>query len=112
MIANGMNGMRVAIVGAGISGLTVAAALTRAGIECQVFEQAPELGEVGAGIQISPNASRILHRLGLERSLGTVAVRPEALEMRRWNDNAVLMRNVLGDACTAMYEAPYYSVHR
>jgi salicylate hydroxylase len=106
------NDMRVAIVGAGISGLTVAAALNRVGIDCQVFEHAPELGEVGAGIQISPNASRILHRLGLESRLGEVAVRPEALEMRRWNDNAVLMRNVLGEACASMYQAPYYSVHR
>jgi salicylate hydroxylase len=104
--------MSVAVVGAGISGLTVAAALIRAGIDCQVYEQAPELGEVGAGIQISPNASRILHRLGLQRRLRSVAVRPEALEMRRWDDNAVLMRNVLGEACASMYEAPYYSVHR
>lgn len=106
------NSLRVAIVGAGISGLTTALALIRAGIDCEVYEQTSQLGEVGAGIQISPNASRILHRLGLERRLGAVAVRPHALEMRRWDDNGVLMRNVLGDACAQMYAAPYYTVHR
>lgn len=106
------NSLRVAIVGAGISGLTTAAALLRAGIDCEVYEQAPRLGEAGAGIQISPNASRILHRLGIGSRLDAVAVRPEALEMRRWDDNGVLMRNVLGDACARMYDAPYYAVHR
>jgi salicylate hydroxylase len=104
--------MRVAVVGAGIAGLTVAAALSRAGIRAEVFEQADELGEVGAGIQISPNATRLLHRLGLTETLRTVAVRPKALEMRRWDDGRNLMRTTLGDQCEEMFGAPYYTVHR
>src|SRR5262245_35122809 len=55
---------QVAIIGGGIGGLTAAASLLRTGFEVQVYEQARSLGEVGAGINIGPNASRILHRLG------------------------------------------------
>jgi salicylate hydroxylase len=103
--------MRVAVTGAGIAGLTVAAALTRARVPCAVFEQAPELGEVGAGIQLAPNAARLLHRLGLGPYLGRAAVRPVALEMRRWDDGRVLRRTELRD-CAARFGAPYYAVHR
>lgn len=106
------HGIRVVVVGAGIAGLTAAAALARAGIGCRVVEQATELTEIGAGIQLAPNASLLLHRLGLARHLDRVAVRPEAIEMRRWNDNSVLMRNPLGAECELLYRAPYYAVHR
>lgn len=58
-------GLTAAVVGGGIGGLAAAAALTRAGIEASVYEQAPELGEVGAGVLIGPNSVRLLHRLGL-----------------------------------------------
>jgi salicylate hydroxylase len=101
----------VAIVGAGIAGLTVAALLRRAGIQCHVFEQSPVLAEVGAGIQLSPNASRVLHQLGLAGHLREVAVQPAAIEMRRWNDDALLMRTELRE-CAEMFGAPYYTVHR
>lgn len=104
--------MQVSIVGAGLSGLTLAAALTADGIECQVFEQAPALGEVGAGIQIAPNASRLLHRLGLQARLRAVAVRPAAIEMRRWDDNQLLARTALGAQCEELFGAPYYTMHR
>src|SRR5438477_3214450 len=57
--------LSVAVVGGGIGGLAAAVSLLRAGVDVQVFEQAPALVEVGAGIQISPNASRLLHRWGL-----------------------------------------------
>lgn len=104
--------IEVAVVGAGIAGLTLAAALTRAGLRCRVYERTRQLGEVGAGIQLSPNATRLLLRLGLGPFLAGVAVRPAALEMRRWDTNDVLMRTALGAACEEMYGAPYYSVHR
>jgi 2-polyprenyl-6-methoxyphenol hydroxylase-like FAD-dependent oxidoreductase len=61
--------MRIIVIGAGIGGLAAALTLGRCGFEVQVFEQASELREVGAGVQISPNATRILHRLGLEEPL-------------------------------------------
>jgi salicylate hydroxylase len=104
--------VRVAIVGAGIGGLAAALLLRRAGIDAVVFEQAKALQNVGAGIQISPNASRILHRLGLAEPLGRVAVRPEAVVMRRWDDGAELWRHPLGTACLSAYGAPYYHLHR
>lgn len=103
---------RVAVVGAGIGGLAVAAALRRQGIDCEIFEQAAQLGEVGAGIQVAPNAAMLLHRLGMAERLEQVAVRPGATEMRRWDDNRLITSITLGNACSRRYGAPYYTVHR
>jgi salicylate hydroxylase len=104
--------MRVAVSGAGIAGLTVAAALKGPQTDCHVFEQAGQFKNVGAGIQLAPNASRVLHQLGLGPFLDRVAVRPEAMEMRRWSDGRVLRRTELGRRCTQMFGAPYYALHR
>ncbi|HEY2442105.1 MAG TPA: FAD-dependent monooxygenase [Streptosporangiaceae bacterium] len=102
----------VAIVGAGIAGLTLAAALDRQGLPCTVFEQAAEPAGTGAGVQIAPNASRLLHRLGLARRLREVAVRPVATEFRRWSDGRLIARTTLGAECERLYGAPYYTIHR
>jgi salicylate hydroxylase len=102
----------VAIVGAGIAGLAFAAALHRAGIDFDLYEQAERLSEVGAGVQLAPNATRLLHRLGLEDRLRAVATAPTAIEMRRWDDSALLQRTPLGDLCRRRFGAPYYTVHR
>jgi salicylate hydroxylase len=102
--------MNVAVVGGGIAGLTAAAALTRAGVACTVFEQASRLGDAGAGIQLAPNATRLLRRLGAR--LADVAVRPEAVELRRWDSGELIARTELGAACEASYGAPYYTLHR
>jgi 2-polyprenyl-6-methoxyphenol hydroxylase-like FAD-dependent oxidoreductase len=107
-----VDGIRVAVVGAGIAGLSAAAFLARAGIACTVYEQAPELREVGAGIQLSPNGSRLLHRIGLAGHLSRVGVRPAAIELRRWRDDATIARTELGPRCVAEYGAPYYTLHR
>lgn len=104
--------VRIAVIGAGIAGLTLALALARNGLRCQVFEQARLLREVGAGVQLAPNATRLLHRLGLEDRLRDTAVRPRAIEMRRWEDNSVLRRIPLGAQCEQRFGAPYYTVHR
>ncbi|GAA1881051.1 FAD-dependent monooxygenase [Asanoa iriomotensis] len=104
--------LRVAVVGAGIAGLVLAAALRRAGIDCHVYEQAPHLTEVGAGVQLAPNATRLLHRLGLRDRLRAVAVAPGAIEMRRFDDATLLQRTPLGDVCHRRFGAPYYTVHR
>jgi salicylate hydroxylase len=104
--------IRVAVAGAGIAGLAFAAALHRAGIDCHVYEQAEELAEVGAGVQVAPNATRLLHRLGLPDLLRSVAVAPEAIEMRRWDDGRLLQRTELGSLCHNRFGAPYYTVHR
>jgi len=104
--------MRIIVIGAGIGGLAAALTLTRSGFEVQVFEQASELREVGAGVQISPNASRILNRLGLEEPLRRFGVRPRAIVIRRWDDGRVLARQPLADACERNFGAPYYNFHR
>jgi salicylate hydroxylase len=104
--------MRVIVIGAGIGGLTTALTLRRAGLEAEVYEQAQELREVGAGIQISPNASRILIRLGLGESLARDGVRPVAGQFLRWDDGRVLSRAALAEECERAFGAPYYHFHR
>src|ERR1700678_3434735 len=75
----------VAIVGAGIGGLAAALALTRRGIDVDVYEQAPQLHELGAGVQVSSNGTRVLHALGLKEALEAVQVLPSGKAIRLWN---------------------------
>ena len=89
--------MRIAIVGAGLGGLAAAIALERDGHDVTVFEQASELGEIGAGIQLSPNATRVLASFGLLDAVGEVAVRPVTGDLRRWQDGSPLVSQPLGD---------------
>jgi salicylate hydroxylase len=100
------------VVGAGIGGLTAALALRAAGLEVAVYEQADELREVGAGIQLAPNATRLLHRLGMAEALARVGVRPDAIEHKRWQDGRVLLRQPLGQTCEQTFGAPYYHLYR
>jgi salicylate hydroxylase len=86
----------VAIIGGGIGGLTAAVSLLQAGFDVQVYEQARWLSEVGAGINIGPNASRLLIRLGLGDELAKVAFRSPAHHQRRWNDGRTLAFTPLG----------------
>src|SRR5579863_5553904 len=104
--------MRIIVIGGGIGGLASALTLERAGFEVQVFEQASELREVGAGVQLSPNATRVLLRLGLEAPLRRIGVRPLASVIRRWDDGRVIARQLLGDTCERNFGAPYYHLHR
>jgi salicylate hydroxylase len=102
----------IIVIGAGIGGLTAALTLRRCGFEVNVFEQAAELREVGAGVQISPNATRILNRLGLEQPLRRFGVQPHATIIRRWDDGRVIARQPLGEACERDFGGPYYHFHR
>jgi salicylate hydroxylase len=104
--------IRIAVVGAGIAGLTLAAALARAGLHCDVFEQTRLIGDVGAGVQVAPNAAVLLHRLGLGERLREVAVQPHAIDLRRWEDNSILRRTPLGRECERLFGAPYHTVLR
>lgn len=104
--------LSVAVVGGGIGGLAAALSLRHAGFDVHVYEQAAALGEIGAGIQISPNASRILHRLGLAEALAARGVRPVASHQRRWDDGRTLQRAPLGDTVMQAFGAPYYHFHR
>ncbi len=103
---------RVAVLGAGIGGLTAAITLASKGIEVDIYEQAPELREVGVGLHLGSNGSRILHRLGLGERLDEMGVRPAALEVRKWIDGQVLTRQPMGEEWAAEFGAPYYTVHR
>ena len=102
----------VAVIGGGIGGLAAALSLLRAGLDVHVYEQAREMREVGAGIQISPNASRILNRLGLAEKLAKASVQPLTLRQRRWDDGRTLSCAALGATVEAACGAPYYQVHR
>ena len=101
-----------AIIGGGLGGLTAALSLRRSGVDVHVYEQASVLSEVGAGIQVSPNASRVLHGLGLAEELAKLGVAPLAVHQRRWDDGHTLLRTPLGETVEAAFGAPYYQMHR
>jgi salicylate hydroxylase len=101
------------VVGGGIGGLAAAAFLRRAGLAATVYEQAPVLGELGAGLVVAPNAARLLRRLpsaaGLERA-GVVL--EAAWEFRRWEDGSVLFAQQVGEECTRRYGEHIWTMHR
>ncbi|WP_326770533.1 FAD-dependent monooxygenase (plasmid) [Streptomyces sp. NBC_01591] len=104
--------MRIAIVGAGLGGLTAAAALHHRGLDVQVYERGEELREQGVGMHLGPNGTRLLQRLGLGPELERCAVRPEALEVRAFHNGATVARQEMGEAWQERFRAPYYTVHR
>lgn len=100
------------IAGAGIGGLAAALFLARAGWRVTLAERESELQEVGAGLQLAPNASRLLAELGILADLDDIAVEPVSLVMRRGADGAELCRCRLGTEAAARYGAPFLVVHR
>src|SRR5213593_1228175 len=104
--------LRIAVVGAGLGGLTAAVALRQAGFDVDVYEQAPALTEVGGGINLGPNAARVLYRLGLGAALDREAVRPLSTHQRRWQDGRTLQQAPLNPRCEQLYGAPHLTVHR
>ena len=108
-----MRRVRIAIVGGGLGGLAAALFLRHAGLDATVYEQAPELREVGAGIVVSPNMVRPLSQLGLADKLREFAVRLEAAwEFRRWQDGRVLFVQPMGEQCERLYGVHCYVAHR
>jgi salicylate hydroxylase len=102
----------VTIVGGGLGGLTAALALRQRGLRVTVLEQAAQLGEVGAGIQTAPNASRVLMGLGLRPRLEAIRTEPLDQVRRRWQDGSVIGLTPLGEFCKREYNAPYWHYHR
>ena len=104
--------LRILIAGAGIGGLTAALSLLKRGYDVQVCEQASELREVGAGLQLSPNGLRALYQLGLGEALQALASEPEGKEIRLWNTGQAWKLFDLGKTSVADYGYPYFMVYR
>src|SRR5690606_11234519 len=102
----------IVVVGAGIGGLTAALGLLRRGFDVDVYEQAKELGEVGAGVQISPNAHRALHALGVLEDLQEISCVAEGKEIRLWNTGQTWKLFDLGTVSVERYGFPYLTVYR
>ncbi|RYE79061.1 MAG: monooxygenase [Oxalobacteraceae bacterium] len=103
---------RILIAGAGIGGLTAALSLLRRGYDVQVCEQAAELREVGAGLQLSPNGLRALYQLGLGDALAALASEPEGKEIRLWSTGQTWKLFDLGKTSVADYGYPYFMIYR
>lgn len=104
--------MRVAVAGAGIAGLTSAIALAARGFKVDVYERAARLEEIGAGIQLSPNATSVLEQLGVMAELRERVSEPETLAIRDALTGTLLSRLPLGRSCRERYGAPYVTLHR
>jgi len=102
---------KVLIVGGGIAGLASGLALARARAEVRVLERAPELTEVGAGVQLGPNVTRILNAWGLSPAIEKVAAYPVSLKARSATSGDVLASLPLSDMATR-YGSPYITIHR
>ncbi|MGZ5826442.1 MAG: FAD-dependent monooxygenase [Croceibacterium sp.] len=108
-----MNASRnVVVIGGGIGGLTAALALLRRGIDVQVYDQSNQLKEIGAGIQISSNGSRVLFALGLEAALNEVQVRPERRVLRHWSTGETWNWFDLGNKSIERFGTPHLMLHR
>lgn len=103
---------KVLIAGAGLGGLAAAACLLKRGHDVHVYEQAPVLGEVGAGVQQSANSVKVLYDLGLQKELDTWGVRPETYEYRRYDTGELLHSMPFAGQHLEQFGAPYYHLHR
>ena len=104
--------MNICIVGAGLGGLSAALALLQKGFRVTVLEQAAALGEIGAGVQLGPNAVGVLYRLGLQTALEQVTCETLGKRVRLWNTGQTWPLFDLGTVSREMYGYPYLTVHR
>jgi salicylate hydroxylase len=104
--------LNIAIAGAGIAGLTASLCLAKHGFPSTVFEHADSFHEIGAGIQLSPNAMQVLSRIGLDGQVGAQAIEPEAVDIRDGPSGTILTSIPLRRECRQRYGAPYLVVHR
>ena len=103
---------RIAVIGAGLGGMTVAGLLQRHGFSVKVYEQAPAFSRIGAGIHLSSNVMLVMRRLGIEKTLSDIGLHPDAFVSRQWDTGEVLFELPLDPASEAHYGAAYINVHR
>jgi salicylate hydroxylase len=107
-----MSQYKILIAGAGLGGLTAASCLMQAGHDVEIYEQAPALGEVGAGIQVSANAMHVLRQLGVGDAVAKAGVRPDAYVFRLHDTGEIIQRFSLSDEHERLHGAPYTQLHR
>jgi salicylate hydroxylase len=107
-----MRQLKIAIAGAGIAGLTAARALQTFGFRPIVYEQAASLGEVGAGLTVSPNATHVLNALGLEDVLERLGMRPNRGGVKHWQTGELMVEISRGNEMLEKYGAAYHQIHR
>jgi 6-hydroxynicotinate 3-monooxygenase len=103
---------RIAVIGAGLGGMTVAGLLQRRGFPVKVFEQAPAFSRIGAGIHLSSNVMMVMRRLGIETALSDIGLHPDAFVSRQWDSGEILFELPFDPASEARYGAAYINVHR
>ncbi|MGM4999542.1 MULTISPECIES: FAD-dependent monooxygenase [unclassified Tardiphaga] len=105
-------GTRIAVLGAGLAGLTVAGLLQRAGFPVAVYEQSPSFSRIGAGIILGANVSNVLRRLDLEDAFAATGIRPDAFLSRAWDTGEQLYRLDFDAECEARFGGPFVNIHR
>src|SRR5262244_4506726 len=103
---------RIVIIGGGIGGLAAAVALRQRGFEVEVYERTSRITEVGAGLQVGPNAVKVLYALGLKEALHRSAFEPTNMVSIKWDDASLRHRVPLKATATPTYGAPYVTAHR
>jgi 6-hydroxynicotinate 3-monooxygenase len=103
---------RIAVIGAGLGGMTAAGLLQRSGFAVKVYEQSPAFSRIGAGIHLSSNVMLVMRRLGIERALSDIGLHPDAFVSRQWDTGEVLFELPFDPASEAHYGAAYINVHR
>ncbi|MBV8827567.1 MAG: FAD-dependent monooxygenase [Hyphomicrobiales bacterium] len=103
---------QIAVVGAGLGGLTVAGFLQRAGFPVMVYEQAPTFSRIGAGIILSANAMKVLRRLGVEDELVRTGIKPQCYVSRAWDTGATMYEIYFDAASEKRFGGPYINIHR
>jgi 6-hydroxynicotinate 3-monooxygenase len=102
----------IAVIGAGLGGLSVAGFLQRAGFPVTVYEQAPAFSRIGAGIILSANAMKAFRRLGIEQDLIETGIKPESYVSRAWDSGETMYEIKFDAASEARYGGPYMNIHR
>lgn len=105
-------GRTIYIAGAGIAGLTLTLALAKFGAKVVVLERAPSIQEVGAGLQLSPNARKVLNRLGLDGAIAAESFAPEGIDVYALRSRAPVATLALGETAASRFGAPYAVMHR